>query len=159
MRGGETMNEQRAREGGRKRARRLTKVSFTGARSVYIVMIEWIEAGDLYAQIREGSGGARSLRSRETGFGEGRHQQGDEPGTAREETYAAWSKVSNMPLWAHGYSGAWRPWSAALSALTSGKRGLPYSAEYHAKVPPERSESATAVRVELVAREKADCWC
>ena len=72
-------------------------------------------------------------------------------------THAAWSKVSNMPLWAHGYSGAWRPWSAALSALTSGKRGLPYSAEYHAKVPPERSESATAVRVELVAREKADC--
>lgn len=89
----------------------------------------------------------------------GRGGSSTETSRAREGTYAAWSKVSNMPLWAHGYSGAWRPWSAALSALTSGKRGLPYSAEYHAKVPPERSESATAVRVELVAREKADCVC
>lgn len=119
-------------------------------------MTAGIKAGDLYAQIREGSSGARSRRSRETGFGEGAAAATRRDGATG--THAAWSKVSNMPLWAHGYSGAWRPWSAALSALTSGKRGLPYSAEYHAKVPPERSESATAVRVELVAREKADCW-
>lgn len=33
---------------------------------------------------------------------------------------------------------------------------MPYSAEYHAKVPPERSDSATAVRVDVVARVNAD---
>ena len=96
-----------------------------------------------------GVGASRDLGGKGDGVGGGEEGEG-----AHEE----WSNVSKGPLWAHGYAAGCRPWSAAPSALASGTRGLPNRAEYHAKVPAETSERATAVRFDEAIRAAADCF-